>query len=101
MTYKMPHEEAKPPKLNPGKIPKDCYQYISLAEKFGIADEGYRIDLLDSLGENEKEELRSFIRSCPSSLNNWLCGKDSESKEPSDEYITFTALVMAADYVGK
>lgn len=99
MAYKLPHEEAKPPKLNPDRVPSDCHKYISLAEKYGIADDGYRIDVLDCLCEGEKQELREFIRSCPPSLNDWLCGDEAKSKTPSDEYVAFTALVMAADYV--
>ena len=99
MTFKLPNKEAQPPKLDAEKIPKDCHQFIPLAEKYGISDDGYRIDVLECLDEDEKNELISFANTYPSSLDDWLCGPESESKEPSIEYVTFTALIMAADYV--
>ena len=98
MVYKLPHVEAKPPKLNPGNVPEDCWVYIPLAEKYGIADDGYRIDVISGLDNEEKTELAEFLSTYPESLDNWLCGSESKSTEPSQEYIAFTALIMAADY---
>ena len=99
MNYKLPHIEAKPPKLDPSKVPSDCHKFIPLAEKYGISDDGYRIDVLESLDEEEKKELIVFLENYPESLDAWLSGPESKSTSPSDEYITFTSLVMAADYV--
>ena len=98
MVYKLPHAEAKPPKLEPENIPVDCRVYIALAEKYGIIDDGYRIDVVSKLDNEEKTELAEFLSLYPESLDDWLCGPESKANNPSQEYITFTALIMAADY---
>ena len=60
MVYKLPHPEAKPPTLDPEKVPPPFRHLIPLAEKYGVSDDCYRIDLIDSLDTEELEECAAF-----------------------------------------
>jgi len=99
MTYTLPSPEAKPPKLNPAKVPEGLRHLIPLAEKYGISDDCYRDEVVESLNESEEQELMDFFDDWTEELDNWLCGSEADSTRPSDEYITFTCLTMAAELV--
>jgi hypothetical protein len=91
-----PH--ARPPKLRAAEVPRPLHRYIPLAERYGIGDDGYRIEVVDSLKPAQAEELLLFMEKCPEDLFRWLCGPASQVSPPSPEYVAFTCLVMAGDY---
>jgi hypothetical protein len=95
--YTLPHPEAQPPKLNPDNVPEAFRYLIPLAEKYGISDDCYRDDLIDTLDEAELRECASFLDSYDSVLDGWLAGPEANGPEFSTEYIAFSALGMAAD----
>jgi hypothetical protein len=97
MTYRLPHPEAKPPTLDPANVPQPFRHLIPLAEKYGVSDDGYRIDLIDSLNTEELEECAAFLDFYDLVLENWLAGPEADGPTFSTEYISFSALGMAAD----
>ena len=98
MTYKLPHPEAKPPRLSKSKVPEELWAYIPLAEKYGISDDSYREIVLDALDKEEVMEITLFLEECEDQLEKWLAGTEAGSSNPTNEYIAFTSLLMAADY---
>lgn len=97
MGYTLPHPEAKPPKLDPNEVPEPFRHLIPLAEKYGISDDCYRDDLIDTLDETELRECASFLDSYDAVLTDWLAGPAADGPDFSKEYIVFSALGMAAD----
>ena len=97
MGYTLPHPEAKPPKLDPESVPEAFRHLIPLAEKYGISDDCYLDDVIDSLDEAELRECASFLDSYDAVLNDWLAGPAAAGPEYSNEYVAFSALGLAAD----
>ena len=97
MGYKLPHPEAKPPKLNKIFVPKQFHKLISLAEKYGISDDCYRVELIETLDKKELQECASFLEHYDTVLEEWLAGPESKGPNYSKEYIVFSSLGMAAD----
>ena len=97
MGYTLPHPEAKPPKLDPKNVPEAFRHLIPLAEKYGISDDCYLDDLIDTLDESELRECASFLDSYDAVLDDWLAGPAAAGPEYSKEYIAFSALGEAAD----
>ena len=99
MPYRLPHPEAAPPKLDASNVPRDVHDLIPLAERYGIADDGYRSEMVSMLDELERQELKSAVQKHEDALEAWLAGPAADAEEFSDEYVAFSALVMAADEV--
>ena len=97
MSYQLPHPEAKPPQFNSDNVPVEFRHLIPLAEKYGISDDCYRIDMLASLNSSERAELAQFLSDYDSSLESWLAGPEADNPTPTAEYIAFSCLLMAAD----
>ncbi len=83
--------------LDPANVPAEFHQLIPLAEKYGISDDGYRLEMLAALDGSERSELAEFLSDYDDALDSWLAGPEAESPEPSAEYIAFSCLRMAAD----
>jgi hypothetical protein len=96
MPYTLPHPEAKPPVLQPSRIPTSLHRFIPLAEKYGVHDDCYRDGVVYALDPAELAELERFLTDSDDSLDSWLCGEESRSSSPSPEYLTFTCLLVAA-----
>ncbi len=97
MGYTLPHPEAKPPILDPENVPEAFRHLIPLAEKYGISDDCYLDDVIDSLDEVELRECASFLDWYDAVLDAWLAGPAAAGPEYSTEYIAFSALGQAAD----
>ncbi len=100
MANRYPHPEARPPKLDPAQVPSEFRHLIPLAERYGVTDEGYRSEMVDSLPESERTELALFLADNDNALDSWLAGPESDGPMFSDAYIVFSALRMAADEAG-
>jgi hypothetical protein len=73
---------------------------LFFAERFGIADDWARNDLVRSTLRAELERLVQLVRDHDDALDAWLAGPEANGPEFSDEYIAFSAMRMAADYAG-
>lgn len=84
--------------LKPKKIPPQLHHLIGRAEKFGIADDWARDDLVASCSPEERRLLKDVVARYNDEFDLWLDGPESEGSAYSDEYIAFSALRMAADF---
>jgi len=95
-----PHPEARPPKLDPAQVPAAFRHLISLAERYGVTDDGYRSEMVASLPDSGRTELAQFLTDYDDALDSWLAGPESDGPTFSEAYIVFSALRMAADEAG-
>ncbi|MFT4557771.1 MAG: hypothetical protein ACI92S_003144 [Planctomycetaceae bacterium] len=100
MGYRLPHAEAQPPKLDAERVPPEFRRLIPLAEKYGVSDDGYRSEMLESLDDEERNELATFLAEYDDALDAWLAGPEADNSTPTNEYITFSCLRIAADEAG-
>ena len=90
--------EAWPPKLRVSAVPNAAGRFIPLAERYGLGDDGYRDDLVLGLEPAEVKELLTYLEECPPEVDEWLCGPEAQVSPPSEEYVAFTCLLLAAEY---
>lgn len=86
-------------KLNPSYVPPNLQRVIPLAERWGLSDDVARTEQLDRAPSQELRDLLEQVENVDAdTLYGWLAGPESYSASPSDEYVAFSALTMAADY---
>ena len=84
--------------LQPSKIPFTLHPLIGLAERYGIADDWTREDMIAKCTQLERRSLKEAIKEWDDDFDSWLAGPEAAGPEFSDEYIAFSALRMAADF---
>ena len=91
--------DEQPPviKLNPENVPPALRDLVLLAEKWGISDDLLRGKAVDAADKNEIEQLRHIVSQYNHELDQWLAGPESYSTTPSQEYLAFSNMRMAAD----
>ena len=95
---KYPHPECIPPKLNAENVPKEYHQYLPLAQKYGVLDDCYRLEMIETLDEAEVKVLKSFYPVYEEMIDNWL-GNPKNSETNTNEYLAFSALGMVSEYL--
>jgi hypothetical protein len=80
-------------------VPKNLHHLIPYASFWGLADDLNRERLVEKAPDHLKESLRKLIANNENALDEWLAGEEALSPDPSDAYIAFSALRMAADYM--
>lgn len=83
-------------RLDESRVPSRFRSWIPLAERWGIDDDLIREDCLSHATKDELQELIAFSAD-DGLLDEWLAGPESKSLAPSEEYVAFTCLRMAAD----
>ncbi|MDH3523869.1 MAG: hypothetical protein OES32_09810 [Acidobacteriota bacterium] len=83
--------------LNPENVPAGLRHLIPLAERFGILDDLDRENLVMSCAPKELEELKKAIEMHDDLLDLWLAGREAAGPEWSEEYLSFSAMRLAAD----
>ena len=83
--------------LDPSKMPPSAVALISMAERWGIGDDYYREQAVDTASVTELEELVRCMDEVDETFWAWLAGPESYAPTPTDEYVTMTDLTMAAD----
>lgn len=86
-------------KLNAENIPKSLRDLIPLAERWGISDDSERIELIERADVADRAELKMIVGKYDDELDEWLAGVDASGPEFSNEYVAFSAMRMAADYL--
>ena len=79
-------------------VPEPVRALIPYARFWGLADDVQREQLIDSARPEIIEDLKDAIDSLAAELDEWLAGPEARSPQPSDEYVAFSAMRMAADY---
>ncbi len=95
---KYPHPECIPPKLYAENVPKEYHPYLHLAQKYGVLDDSYRLEMIDSLEEKEIAELKNFYPVYEEMIDKWL-GNPKNSETNTNEYLAFSALGIVSEYL--
>jgi hypothetical protein len=85
--------------LDPSRVPADLMAYIPYAALWGLADDLEREELVAHAPEEAKADLVRTVQKIDDRLDEWLAGDEARSLEPSAEYISFSAMRMAADFM--
>jgi hypothetical protein len=72
---------------------------LPYAEFWGFADDWTREDLVERAPLEVKRNLKDVVAIFDRKLDDWLAGPEAAGPHFSDEYVAFTAMRMAADYV--
>ena len=89
---------ASPKKsLDRVNVPEKIWPLLPYAEFWGLTDESARDRLLRTAPGAVIANLKRAVASFEDALEDWLAGPEADSQEPTDEYVAFSALVMAAD----
>ena len=95
--YGLVVDNRPPISLNPGNVPQDLRHLIPFAELWGVGDDLIRDDMVRSAPKEAIAELKRIIEAHDDLLDEWLAGPAADS-DPSDEYLAFSAMRMAADF---
>lgn len=85
--------------LDPSRVPDDLVPYIPYAALWGIADDLEREQLVTDAPEEARADLLQTVQEIDDRLDDWLAGDEANSPSPSAEYVAFSAMRMAADFM--
>ena len=80
-------------------VPAELQQLIPYAVIWGFSDDWTREDVLKRTPAPLKKNLRWVVHEFDDRLDAWLAGPEASSANPSDAYVAFSAMRMAADFV--
>jgi hypothetical protein len=82
-------------KLNPKHVPDELKVLIPYAEEWGIDDDLIRADVIRKASPTALKNLTDTVNIYIDSLYEWLAGPEADFDEHTEEYNTFSALLMA------
>jgi len=85
--------------LDRENIPQALHRYIPYAEVWGVADDLEREELVGRAPEEARADVTRVIEEIDDELDEWLAGPEAESANPSQEYVAFSAMRMAVDFM--
>ncbi|HPF37508.1 MAG TPA: hypothetical protein P5081_19650 [Phycisphaerae bacterium] len=77
-------------------IPRSLWSLIPYARFWGISDDCYRDVLNRDASEEAIAHLKVVYAEFEDALEDWLAGPEAENENPTDEYIAFSAMGIAA-----
>ena len=80
-------------------VPCVLREYIPLAKKWGVNDDIVREDMIARASDEERAELKIAVGGIQDELDEWLAGPESFSTAPTEAYLAFTAMRLAADEI--
>ena len=83
--------------LDSMNVPEKLQHLIPYAELWGVGDDLILDDMVKTASPHALEELKRLVRDHDDLLDEWLAGPEADSTSPSEEYLAFTAMRMAAD----
>ena len=83
--------------LIPTNVPEKLRHLVPYAELWGVGDDLIRDYMVRSAPREAIDELKLMVQVHDDLLDEWLAGPAADSPNPSDEYLAFTAMRMAAD----
>jgi hypothetical protein len=86
-------------RLDQANVPRHLWPLLPYAEFWGIADDLAREDLVEQAPGDVQQNLKEVITAFETALEDWLTGPEASDRKPSDEYVAFAAMIMAADFV--
>jgi hypothetical protein len=77
-------------------VPEKLWPLFTYAEFWGISDDYERGELVDNAPPEIVENLKGVVAAFDDDLDKWLAGPEAEDPFPSDAYVAFTCMRMAA-----
>ena len=72
---------------------------LPYAEFWGIADDLEREILVKEAPADVQQNLKQVVAAFDNAMDEWLAGPEADDPRPSDEYIAYSAMRMAAYYI--
>jgi hypothetical protein len=85
--------------LDRTKVPDSVWPQLPYAEFWGIADDWTRESLVKAAPPEVQRNLKHAVTTFEDALEEWLLGPEADRRNPSDEYVAFAAMIMAADSI--
>lgn len=85
-------------RLDRSKVPEEFWPLLPYAEFWGIADDLTREILVKEAPADVQQDLKEAVTAFDDALDKWLAGPEADNPNPSDEYVAFSAMRMAAYY---
>jgi hypothetical protein len=85
--------------LDRRKVPEKFWPLLAYAEFWGIADDLMRENLVKQAPSDVQLNLKEAVAAFDSAMDEWLAGPEADDPNPTDEYVAFSAMRMAAYYV--
>lgn len=85
--------------LDRAKVPERLWPLLPYAEFWGIADDLDRELLVKEAPKDLQQNFEAVVDSFDGELDEWLAGPEADERNPSDEYVAYSAMRMAADYI--
>jgi hypothetical protein len=92
------HSGSLPP-LEQSRIPQKLWPLIPYAAFWGIADDRARETLVRKATKDVQQNLKAIVAAYDDYLDEWLAGEEASDLRPSAEYVAFSAMRMAADFI--
>jgi hypothetical protein len=93
------YERSPKVRLDRRKVPEKFWPLLPYAEFWGVSDDWTREDLVKHAPADAQQNLKRVVAAFDTELDEWLAGPEADDHHPSDEYIAFVAMGMAADYL--
>lgn len=97
--YRLLGFEPHVPPLDHSRVPQPLQYLIPYAQIWGVADDTLRSVVLRQASREARSELKRVIAAADDLLDEWLAGPEADDADPSDEYVAFSAMRMAADSI--
>jgi hypothetical protein len=85
--------------LDGGRVPAKLRALVPYAEVWGVSDDVDRDNLVESSPPEAREDLRELNKTYWREFDDWLAGPEADATPYSREYIAFSNLLIAADYL--
>jgi hypothetical protein len=85
--------------LDRGKVPEMFWPLLPYAEFWGVADDLMRENLVKGAPADARQDLKEAVALFDLAMDDWLAGPEADDTRPSDEYVAYSAMRMAADYI--
>lgn len=95
--YRLLEYEPTVARLDARKVPERLRHLIPYAQIWGVADDTLREILVRRASHEALSDLKRAVALADDLLDEWLAGAEADECHPSDEYIAFSAMRMAAD----
>ncbi len=96
--YRDFYESANKLALDRERIPAVLWPLLPYAELWGISDDLEREGLVNQAPREAIDDLCIAIEQFDNELDEWLAGDEADNDSPSQEYVAYSAMRMAADF---
>ena len=86
-------------RLNRTKFPERLWPLLPYAEFWGLVEDVERDELAEDAPAAVQANLMAVVTAYDDVLDEWLAGPEEDKPGPSDEYVAFTIMRMASDFL--